>query len=346
MGIYDRRDKPAYENFNPKPEYCQNPHILKWWTPSHDLLLSEQIQKEQWTWYWGITDKLVAITPPHIIETWRERDPLCSRYAWYNILMYFAASRAEVLHLAKAIRKPQWRVCPLCSQSFVEDSLPMPLVRRLGIQLLDFCAPCLGETLFNPGHERLSKQAILTYLRELADALQRVPPQDFGSGMTDIVDLSTEERLTVLRLLKNRPSLRRVQRLFGSWLNALVNAGLVPEGGRRTVLGTQCLARDGHVCRSLAEKTVDDLLFSLRIPHEREAKYPESNLRADFVAHGVFIEYLGLTGDNSYDARTRLKQELCKKHAIRLILVHPRDLGSSKKLEEKLLAGLSLAQAR
>ena len=131
MSIYDRRGKPAYENFAAKRSYSENPHILKWWTPAHDQLMTEQIEREQWLWYWGITDEIVATTPPETIQAWQQTDPLCSKYAWYNVLMYFAASRAEVLGLTKQIREPKWKACPLCNERFVEDSLPGPLVQRL-----------------------------------------------------------------------------------------------------------------------------------------------------------------------------------------------------------------------
>lgn len=101
--------------------------------------------------------------------------------------MYFAASRAERLGLIKAIRKPEWKVCPLCNERFVEDSLPVPLVKRLGVDQLDFCAPCLSGTLFqNSGSETLSRQEVLTYLQDLADVLQHVPSQDFGEGTNDL----------------------------------------------------------------------------------------------------------------------------------------------------------------
>jgi hypothetical protein len=109
--------------------------ILKWWSPAHDNLLATSISQEQWVWPWDIERKLVAITPPEIIEQWRMQDPICSQYAWYNVLMYFAISRADRLGLSKNIRTAEWRVCPLCDQKFVEDSLPVPLVRRLGVDL-------------------------------------------------------------------------------------------------------------------------------------------------------------------------------------------------------------------
>lgn len=346
MSIYDYRDRSGYGGFRTQPDYDKSPRILKWWTPAHDQLLAKQIEKEQWLWAGGITNEIVAITPEETIETWKREDPLCSQYAWYNVLMYFAISRAMRLGLTKAIRKPEWKLCPLCNHRFVEDSLPGPLVERLGIDQLDFCAPCLKDTVLqSSGNDNLSKQEVLTYLRDLADVLERVPPQNFGIGRNDFVDMSTQERLAVLQVLKRKPTRHRVKELHGSWLKALVEAGVLEDGTRRTSRGTQCLAKDGHVCMSLGEKTIDDFLYARGISHKKESPYPEGNFKADFVAKGVFIEYFGLKGDPDYDAKTEAKQRICKKYAIRLVSVYPSDLVSSKRLEGKLLGGPSLQHA-
>jgi hypothetical protein len=213
-------------------------------------------------------------------------------------------------------------------------------VKRFGLDQLDFCSPCLRDTLLHSGNESLSKQEVLTYLRDLTDALQRVPPQDFGRGVNDLHGLSTQERLTVLQILKRKPTVRRVKELFGSWLKALIEAGILEDGAWATSRGTQCLAKDGHLCLSLGEKTIDDILYALGIPHEKEPPYPEGNFRADFAANGVFIEYFGLTGNEDYDEKTKLKKKICKKYGIRLISIYPRDLTSTRELETKLLAGL------
>lgn len=341
MSIYDRRDKPAYQNFVVKRSYSKNPHILKWWTPAHDQLIANQIEKDQWIWYWGITDEIVAATPPETMQAWQQTDPLCSKYAWNNILLYFAASRAEVLGLTKRIRKPKRKTCPLCNKRFVEDSLPVPLVRRLGIDHLDFCAPCLKDTVLQgSGSESLTKEQVLTYLQDLSNVLQRVPNQNYGEGIEDLHGLDFQERLAVLQLLKRKPTVRRIKEVFGSWLNALVEAGVLEDGTRRTSRGTQCIARDGHVCLSLGEKTIDDFLYSHGIPHEKEPRYPEGNFKGDFSVSGIFIEYFGLKGNPDYDAKTKLKQRICKKHGIELISIYPSDLVTLKKLERKLLGGL------
>lgn len=337
MSIYDNREKPAYRT--PwKLEYSDNPYILKWWTPSHDELIPLLIAKYQWNWFWLVTEEIVRITSPEIIQGWQTEDPLCKRWAWYNILMNFAGARAQKLGMTEAIREPLWKTCALCHQLFNEASLPLPLVSRLGIDQLDFCAPCLRDTVLqDTGSETLSKEDVLAYLRDLTGVLQRIPNQGFGEGMNDLGDLSTDERTAILRLLNRKPTVRWVKEIFGSWFNALVEARILEDGTRRMVRGTHCLANDGHVCYSLAEKTIDDFLYFHGVSHEKEPRYPEGNYRGDFKVNGVFIEYFGLTGNPDYDKKTKLKQNLCRKHGIKLISVYPKDLTSSKKLENKLL---------
>lgn len=329
MSIYDNRAEPAYRTISYGPEDWDRPGILKWWTTAHDALLVEQIEEEQWHWYWSIPDKILSMMPPDAPEWWRKTPNA-------NILMHFAAARAQKLGLTKSIREPQWKTCPLCGNEFVEDSLPAPLTRRLGFDQLDFCSPCLRDSIWTE-RDNVSREEVLKYLRDLEDILQRVPSQGFGQGENDLRLLSTAERLRLLKVLRRKPSVRRVKELFGSWLEALIEAGILEDGTRRTARGTQCVAKDGHVCLSLGEKTIDDFLHANGILHEKEPRYPEGNYRADFRVGKVFIEYFGLKGNTEYDKKTEVKRRLCKKHGIRLIAIYPSDLVSSKRLEGKLV---------
>lgn len=337
MSIYDHRDKPAYGLFKVEPHYAKNQNILKWWNSTHDGLLATQISNWQWVWYWVITDEIVKITPSTTIESWKKSDPLCSKYAWYNILMNFATARAEQLGLTKSIRRPERKTCSLCNNTFVEDSLPMPLIETLGIDRLNFCAPCLRDTVLpGAGNESATEQEIISYLQDLASVIGRVPPQAFGDGLPVLLDLTDDERLALLKILKRKPTAKHVKSLFGSWLNALIQADLLEDGTRKTSRGIQSIAKDGHMCLSLGEKTIDDYLHSNGIYHEKEPRYPEGNYRGDFKAGDTFIEYFGLTGNPEYDAKTKEKIRLCKKHNITLIAIYPADLVSQKKLEDKL----------
>ena len=337
MGIYDQRDKPAYERFRAEPEYAANSHILRWWTPAYDRLLKEQIRLWQWAWYWHVVDEIVKIIPPVKLKTWRRRDPACSIYAWYNVLMYFTVARADQLGLIKAIRSPKRKICPLCNKKFLENSVPDPLIERMGISQIDFCAPCLRDTILqSSGSDSVSKKGILQYLRKLAAFLQKVPTQNFGEGPTDLQGLDTRKRLALLRLLRKKPTSRLVKKAFGSWLNALIQAKLLEDGTRKTMYGIQTVAKDGHVCLSLAEKTIDDFLHAHGIRHEKEPRYPDGNYRADFRVKKSFIEYFGLAGNLDYDTKTKEKIRICREHRLRLIALYPADLSEVNGLAEKL----------
>ena len=54
----------------------------------------------------------------------------------------------------------------------------------------------------------------------------------------------------------------------------------------------------------------------------------------------MFIEYFGLAGDPDYDKKISIKQEICKKHKIKLIALYAVDLVSVKNLEAKILKPL------
>ena len=59
-------------------------------------------------------------------------------------------------------------------------------------------------------------------------------------------------------------------------------------------MGTYCIARDGHMCNSLAEKTIDDFLSMHGVPARREPLYPDQIHRGDFLVLDFMIEYFGL----------------------------------------------------
>jgi hypothetical protein len=142
---HDGRTRPAYRG-NAFPRY-NNLNIARWWTTEHDELMKRLIDQWQWHWYWVLAEAAVAMSPPFrkdVLIAFQEEDR-GEVGVWYNKIMKFAITRAESLGLTNKIRAPQWKVCPLCSERFVEDSLPGPLTKRLGMDQLDFCAPCLKK---------------------------------------------------------------------------------------------------------------------------------------------------------------------------------------------------------
>ena len=269
--IYHRRCKSYYdfllEMYHDEriiiADDCKNPYILKWWNKTYDNLIVEEIKEKQWYWTEDLTDKIVSITPSKIIELWKEEDPLCQEHTWYNVLWNFAKSRAYSLSLIKKIKEPKCKICPLCGENFLENSLPFSFVKLMGgIKRIDFCYSCLS-IIYDDGIDTLTRQEVLNYFKELTNILQRVPNYDFGRRKGYFIDFDTKERLELLKLLKKKLSIVRIKELFGSWFNMLIEAEILEDGVRKTSRGTHCLAKDGHHCLSLGEKTIDDFCTAI-----------------------------------------------------------------------------------
>lgn len=342
MSVYDHRNKPAY-GIAPHKDAGEekNSYILKWWTPNHDHAIMQAIGEYQWQWFWHIQQRICLITPVETLDAWRLDDPACKKRAWYNVLLNFSRARADECGFDKLVRAPRQKNCRICGLVFREDSLPVPLVERLGVEGLDFCSPCLTNALLADGAADVPMEEILTYIRDLTSTLSRIPSGDFGRNVSDFHGLNIDERIAIFRLLMGKPSLLRVKYVFGSWLNALIKAGVLTDDVRRTARGIQCIANDGHVCLSLGEKTIDDLLFSLGIEHDKEPRYPGCNYRADFQIRGTFIEYFGLAGDADYDARSKAKASICAAHDIKLIAIYSKDLSSMRLPKSKILDAIA-----
>lgn len=120
-------------------------------------------------------------------------------------------------------------------------------------------------------------------------------------------DRELEDKLTCLMVELNRiPSYRDLNRAdrypfhityvkrYGTWNKALQAAGI---GNNTMTEGVvQSVSADGHICRSLEERILDDALYKRNIKHERHVPYPGcSDLTCDFVIDDIWIEI-----DNSY----------------------------------------------
>ena len=320
-------------HLDPPDEYARNGHILSWWKPEYDTVLSELILEYGHGWHQCITQELETRLGADEVAAWRARDPLCEQYAYYNVLSNFAVARARTTGLEDALPEEATVSCAVCAESFLTTSLKAGVWRDLGT---DFCGVCLARAFWLDGDPGATREEILEHIAALYATWQRVPPQTVTSH--DVSGSSFEQRRELVKILIDRPATDRVRETFGSWFEALVAVGVLDGAAQRMTRGTRCLANDGHVCLSIGEKTIDDLMYAAGIEHTKEPPYPVGRMRADFKIGSTLVEYFGLAGDADYDAKVELKRSMAAKHGFTLIEVYPTDLADTTELVARLTA--------
>lgn len=212
--------------------------------------------------------------------------------------------------------------CPICGRIFFAGVLSPWMLRQYGPPR--FCNYCCVRA--RQGRRYHTRNQNIAGLRRLAAAIDGIPEQAIHSTIA-IVGLSNERRDRVMAGLIVGPDPTQAKAVLGSpWLKVLQTAGLVGDAWRAT-RGTYCLAADGHLCRSLAERTVDDFLTARGIAHTPEPAYPGSNSRADWgLPDGTFVEYAGLLSAADYRAKIAAKRTLAAAAGVPLIVLVPEDL--------------------
>ena len=116
-----------------------------------------------------------------------------------------------------------------------------------------------------------------------------------------------------------------------AWTDWLAQAGLLTDGVR-TGRGVTVVAKDGHLCRSLLERAVDDFFHDHGVAHEPEPHYPfdvehnTNGFRADWkLCDGTFVEALGFPKDPAYMAKANRKIELAARHNIPVVTLTHAD---------------------
>lgn len=128
---------------------------------------------------------------------------------------------------------------------------------------------------------------------------------------------------------------KAARKRFGSWNKTIKAAGFKPNP---VMFARKHTANDGHICDSLAEKIIDDWLYSRQINHERSLPYPGNlNFHSDFVIKDYWIEFFGLHGQHKrYDELRKEKLKLVKVYNLKLIEIYPKDLFPKNRLDEIL----------
>lgn len=210
-----------------------------------------------------------------------------------------AAYVNNTLHLKGTGKRSQ---CILCGQEFASW------------KAIKYCS----QTCYwrSAGRRKYTKEGLLLLIQKSSRKLGRVPGR---REMRKISEACRKE--------------------FGSWNKAVTAAGLTPNRSHddRMYKRSVTKAKDGHVCDSVSEVLIDNWLYEHGISHERNAKYPKTNHRADWkIQDGTFVEYFGLAQDSPrYDRTVQEKIKLCKGADVSLIALYPRDLYPKLKLDIK-----------
>lgn len=128
---------------------------------------------------------------------------------------------------------------------------------------------------------------------------------------------------------------KSARRLFGSWNEAIRACGYHPNPVK---FACKYIAEDGHKCDSMAEKTIDDWLFTQHIEHEVKIPYHFHGMSADFKIKDTFIEFFGLRGQiKSYDRLIRIKEKLWETRHLKIIKIFPENLYPKNQLRKILM---------
>jgi len=230
------------------------------------------------------------------------------------------------------------QTCPICGREFVWLSKEVRYtfeVPFLPARHIEICPRCVERAILGDAGNGGSRSQLEKFKR-IADLLGAVPDKTgFVYDQAETLEIAIE----VTKLMHQIPSFQELARQHGSWFKLLVASSVLPQGTRRTHYGTMVLARDGHQCLSLAEKTIDDLLYENCIPHEKEPHYPGAEYRADWklICAGteVFIELFGLDDEPHYAKRKREKLAYAEQAGLTIVALERKDLVNLKDAFQK-----------
>lgn len=232
-----------------------------------------------------------------------ERTP--SSISPHNYCSQFCAAIANNKKYLKgrAKIKPKLKICIQCGKLFKENTGNKK-----------YCSLSCRKIV-----EQKTPKELIKIIKQTAEKLKRVPAR---------------------REIKES---KACQKTFGSWNNAVLAAGFIPNRSHdnRMYKRSNAKAIDGHSCDSISELLIDNWLYKNKILHERNALYPGTHHKADwkilFKKQKIFVEYFGLANDSPrYDQTVKEKRRICRKDNILLIEIYPKDIFPQKILGNNL----------
>ncbi len=273
---------------------------------------------------------------PSLVRRTRRILPLCNE-CWFWIaefteLEHLTSVGDDLKERVRRLSSPQ--VCPICHRKFVwlaRGECKTYEVPFLPGRHIEICPQCVATAICGDP-KNADADSCFTKFKRIADLLEVIPDKSgFVYDDADTLDVAVE----VTQLMQQLPPFEVMARSCGSWFELLLAAGVLPPDARKNSYGVTVKAVDGHQCFSLAEKTIDDLLFRNNIPHEKEPLYPGTAFRADWkisaAGRDIYIELFGLDGDPDYAKRKRQKLAIAKKAGMSIIAIERKDLASLKR---------------
>lgn len=205
---------------------------------------------------------------------------------------------------------------------------------------LAYCFGCVrwaqGRWLRDDGTDGPWIDAVVWALRRVVELEFSGPPSVAQLNRLHVRTSATADAAMLCRFLIPRPALATLRaRTYGTartWAEWLHRAGLLSDG-LRTGRGTVTVATDGHPCRSMLERHIDDFLHHSGIDHDIEPAYPwhpelnTTGLRADWLLDdGTYVEALGMPDDPAYAAKVARKRQLADALSIPLVTLTAEDL--------------------
>ena len=225
----------------------------------------------------------------------------------------------------------------MCNKEFWNGDLSPWMFKAFGPAR--YCGDCCKQARSYPTYKSdppptPSRQDVIAALIQLSAAFQSIPSQAFSLQILP-PDAPDNQRDIWMRALIAMPTADAVKEALEvkDWLEALKVAGLV-QSTWRPALGTWCHATDGHLCRSLLEKSIDDWFTSNGIAHQCEPRWPahpelnpSGRKRADWLLQdGTYVECAGMIEESDYAVKIAHKRELASVLGIPLLIVVPTDL--------------------
>lgn len=214
--------------------------------------------------------------------------------------------------------------CALCGRPFTPSRLAAGLVAQL--RTAKVCHLCVRVGAATPplSSSRALEAGAEAAVRELVRQARRVIS---ASMIPDLLAHGDIDPVTMILLRHALP-----ESTEGGWATWLARAGVLGDGWRPS-RGYVSIAADGHECRSLFERIVDDFLWAHGIEHEPEPPYPfdeklnPHGSRADWkLADGRYIEAAGLMSQEEYALKMARKRQLATKYGIQLVVLTEADL--------------------